>query len=406
MTPAAAAAPDLEVWAHPRSFADGADRQAEDLATAGVRMVRLAACYHAGRWLLTTSTPGDVVYLPDSTPLFAIDPTLYTAIRPVVEPPSWDGDGGQPSTSFAVAVAALRRAGLRVVAWVVALHNSPLATAHPDRAIQNVLGRSYRHALCPANPTVARYAAALVRDAGSQGVDGVDVEALGFMGWLHGSHHEKVGVRLDPVDVYLLSLCVCADCRGVLGAHGVDVDRLVHQAAGAVQQRVSEGVDEAVQGHVAERAAAAIGASDHRGVQGARAAIVHRLVTQVAAACPVPLDLRITSQDHEFAGKAAGDVGALAGAVDRVTVTSLVNEAGALDEDLRALARADVDPGRTAVGLSLAAQEPTATRAEGIVALARAAGVRAIVGYAYDLVPSRRISWVAGAVRAPRAVLP
>ena len=77
------------------------------------------------------------------------------------------GSQTAPVTSrsdVAVATEGLRSAGLAVVGWIVGLHSTPLATAHPDLALRNVFGHVYRHALCPAQPAVRRYAAALVAE--------------------------------------------------------------------------------------------------------------------------------------------------------------------------------------------------------------------------------------------------
>lgn len=388
---ATAAPPDVEVWAHPQSFARDADRRAVELAASGVTRVRLAASYHGGRWLLTTSAPGDVAYLPDSVPMFPTDPALYGEISPACAP------GGVGATAFLTAASALRRAGIEVTAWVAVLHNSALATAHPRWAVRNVLGRPYRHALCPASYEVARYAAALVRDCGSQGVAGVDVEALGFLGWAHAGHHEKVGVQLRPVDVYLLSLCVCAACREVLGAHGADVDLVSHRAAEEVRSHLAgSGRTTDPAGHdVGEAAARVLGPTEHAAVQAARASIVQDVVHRVAAAAPVSMDLRVSSRDHDFTGKASGDLEGLAKLVDAVTVTDLTNDLAAVDRDLAALD--GVAPrAATTVGLSAFDQhEHDPSAVTDFVAFWLSRGIRAVAWYAYDLAASQRLSMLA-----------
>lgn len=390
--------PRREVWAHPRSFAGDADRQASVLAASGVTRVRLAASYHAGRWLLTESRPGQVAYLPDSIPMFAVDAARYGTIAPVDAGAT--GAPSAPSDSFGTAAAALRRAGLGVVAWVVALHNSPLARAHPQWAIQNVFGDRYEHALCPASDEVRQYAATLIADCAGLEVDAVDVEALGFLGWHHDGHHHKVGIPLRPIDVYLLSLCVCMACRVELEAHGADVEAVARRARAAITQRLTldphatpspPAVDA---DDVAVAAAAVLGPADHAAVQAARAAVVQRLVGHVAASTAVPVDLRVSSHDHEFTGKASGDLAGLLAAVDAVTVTSLVNDASAIVADLESIKATAVAPAAVSVGLSLdsswISDDPLAALLERL----EDQHVGAITWYAHDLSPTWRLTQV------------
>ncbi|MGW7195656.1 hypothetical protein [Streptomyces chryseus] len=48
---------NIGLFAHPLSFRDRPQAQADWLAAHGVDGVRLAFSYHSGRWLLTTSDP-------------------------------------------------------------------------------------------------------------------------------------------------------------------------------------------------------------------------------------------------------------------------------------------------------------------------------------------------------------
>lgn len=385
-----------ELWVHPRSLARDADRQAEGMARSGIAAVRLAASYHAGRWLLTTGSPGEVAYLADSVPAFPVRPARYGVLRPPT--------ASEPSAAgFPAAATALRGAGLGVTGWLVALHNSPLASSNPELALRNVFGTRYRHALCPARAEVAEYVVALAGDLAGQDVDGLDIEALGYLGWAHGGHHEKVGVPLRPVDVYLLSLCICPACRAVVAAHGGDVDRIVHHATRELRGQLTDPQPEQTDVDVADMAAAVLGAADHAAVQAARAEVVLALVDRVSAAVRVPVDLRASGRTHEFVGKSSGDLGRLAAAVDSVTVTSLTTDLRAIDEELGALDRRGVPHDRITVGLSMMhphlRSEPEFARA---LEHLEEAGISRSCWYGYGLAPSSRLSWFRADARGPR----
>ncbi len=385
-----------ELWVHPLSLAQDAERQAEQMARSGITAVRLAGSYHAGRWLLTTGSPGEVAYLADSVPAFPVRRTRYGTLRPPVA-------AGPSEAGFPVAAAALRGAGLGVTGWMVALHNSPLATGRPDLALRNVFGTRYRHALCPARAEVGRYVVALAEDLAGQDVDGLDIEALGYLGWAHGGHHEKVGAPLRPVDVYLLSLCVCTACRPVVAAHGGDVDRIVRHATRELRAQLADPRPERPGADVAELAAEVLGAADHAALQAARAEVVLALVERVSAAVPVPVDLRTTTDDHEFVGKSSGDVRLLAAAAGSITVTSLTTDLPAIDRELRTARERGVPLDRITVGLSVmhphVRSEPEFVRALEHTA---SAGVTRTCWYGYGLAPSSRLAWFPAAGRAPR----
>ena len=58
----------------------------------------------------------------------------------------------------------------------------------------------------------------LVADLAShEGLDVIELEAVGFMGHKHGSHHDKSSFASEPFTDFLLSYCFCDDCMQGLG---------------------------------------------------------------------------------------------------------------------------------------------------------------------------------------------
>jgi hypothetical protein len=305
-----------EVWAHPVSFLTDPDRRAADLAGLGVTAVRLAHTYHSGRWLLRSGTPGRTVDLP---------PGSWTrhapgAPWPVVHP-----------TAFDDAAEALRRAGMQVLGWVVGLHTD--TDTRPRWLLRNAFGDALRHALCPAQADVVTAAAGLVGAAAAAGVDGLDLEAFGFLGWAHDGGHRKG--TAGPAAQWLLSLCFCPACAAGLGAAGADpvAARMRVQRAVATLLAGPEPVDA-----LPAVLPAMLGDDLHGALLTSRAAAVRRLLTAVrAAAGDLPLWLRATADPYSVGGRTGGDLAELHALVGGLLLSDLSGGAGPVT-DLAAVA--------------------------------------------------------------------
>ncbi|MFD3649751.1 hypothetical protein ACFWVT_07355 [Streptomyces cyaneofuscatus] len=112
---------NIELFAHPLSFREQPQAQADRLAAHGVDGVRLAFSYRSGRWLLTTSTPCAVADFASGR-WFRDEPAPHDGGR--LELPVLGDDA-------TTATAALLEPGIEVTAWLVGLHQSGPATAHP-----------------------------------------------------------------------------------------------------------------------------------------------------------------------------------------------------------------------------------------------------------------------------------
>ncbi|MCX4918906.1 hypothetical protein [Streptomyces sp. NBC_00687] len=368
-----------EVFAHPLSFRTAPQKQAERLRAAGADRVRLAYAYHGGRWLLTTSDPAAVA---DFAPgrWFARDSERDNddslgASLPVL---------GDDATAAAAALAA---AGIAVTGWLVGLHQSQLATNRPDLALFNAFGHPYRHALCPAQPEVVRYAAGLVAQTARQPqVDGLELEAFAYLGWHHQSAHDKFGVQLRPADRWLLSLCFCTACSTRLA----DAAETAGRARRAVLAQLAEPQPS---GGIAQDAVAALGRDLHDAVLAMRANVTAELVTASAhASGGLPVSVRVTDDPYACNGKSAGDLYALAEAAGSLTVTNLEGDAAALRRDLVAASRTAVP---VTAGWNLgAAATSDEEDLQDIAKDAHTYGAASLVLYAYDLAPAPRLKWL------------
>lgn len=180
----------------------GYDRVVGELAGGGFTAVNLATAYHAGKFLLPRNPRHRVYFAEDGALYFQPDLSKYGRIRPRVSAlVSADGD---PASRIQRAAAAH---GLDYVAWIVCLHNSWLGERHPDATMHTAFGDPLIHSLSPAHPDVREYLVAMVRDLVSRyEVAAVELESPGYMPFVHGYHHEIIGVELDPVQQRLLGI--------------------------------------------------------------------------------------------------------------------------------------------------------------------------------------------------------
>ncbi len=196
------------------------------LSRHGLDEVSMASAYHAGRW--TTPTGG---HAPGADLLRSLeDGTVHFYAG------EFDGPLQPKSASFvrkredspiSQGVQQTAEAGLNCHAWTVLNHNSRLARSHPGFCVRNACGDVYDYALCPSQPAVHRYGLQLCEAVAKHpGLTSLELEAAGFMGYKHGSHHDKSSFAVDPYLDFLLSYCFCDACAHRLNGLGVDAEQL------------------------------------------------------------------------------------------------------------------------------------------------------------------------------------
>jgi len=209
------------MWTYPWDILDlGYDKALGELGErAAVNAISLASSYHAGRFLQPRS-PKRKVYFPE-------DGTIY--FHPT--PARWQGLAIQPKVAEIIEDEDVLRelvrrrdaGGLKVCCWTVCLHNTRLGMLHPGAVTRNAFGDPNYYNLCPSNEDARAYVSALVEDlTHSYEPDIVELESPSFMGFVHGYHHDKDGVGLNPEDDFALSLCFCDSCLKRAKKAGVD----------------------------------------------------------------------------------------------------------------------------------------------------------------------------------------
>lgn len=198
----------------------GAERYVEEVAGLGVDTVAVATVYHSAevinpRWNdLTTAEPG-VAHLPLAADRFE-----------GVAPPAGTLATDRPEL-FEELSGHARAAGIRLLGWTVALHQTTLAAEHPELASRTSGGAVMTHGLCPAQPRVRRYVTDLVDALGDTGwFDLLLLESISYIPVGHGHPHELWAARFDPITRALMSLCFCSACTAAGDEAGIDTSGL------------------------------------------------------------------------------------------------------------------------------------------------------------------------------------
>jgi hypothetical protein len=184
----------------------------------------MAASYHHSRDVFPHNPRRKVAYLEGGTVYFHPRQERYAGLKPHVAAIA------EPADPLALLCAAAQRRGMRTSAWLVLLHNTRLAMEAPDCAPRTALGDPLLNSLCPAHPVVRQFAQQLAGDVARYGLETIKLEALSYMPFDHGYHHERSFVPLSPNIRFLLGVCFCPHCLEHARSMYVDADR-VHQWA-------------------------------------------------------------------------------------------------------------------------------------------------------------------------------
>ncbi|MDX6249334.1 MAG: hypothetical protein QOF10_2694 [Kribbellaceae bacterium] len=213
---------------------------AERFAALGIDTVTLQAAYHSVRATTAWHPAHRVVHAHHAAAYFRIRPEKWRDLRLRPVAPSW---AVEDEDRFGTAAAALDAVGLRSEAWIVLTHSSLLGGSAPDLAVRNAFGERFSYALCPAQADVREYALMLVQEISSQyDVSALMLEACGWLGFDHASHHEKTsGADVSTCVRDLLSICLCSACARCLGDRDVDVVQLSADIRLAVDRELQDG---------------------------------------------------------------------------------------------------------------------------------------------------------------------
>ena len=214
--------------------AEDPDRFVPELQAWSIDTLCLAASYHAGKFIRPHAAGARVLFPEDGTVHCATRPERYGAIKPRPSSAATDDAFGRYAA----------RGDIRVTAWTVLLHNTPLGTAHPGCVARNAFGDPYWYSLCPAHPDVQDYAVALCADiADRYPVRGLVLETPGWLPYAHGYHHEFALIGGNPWLDANLGLCFCPHCLAGATAACIDAEGLRRRVAGRIDGYLRAPID-------------------------------------------------------------------------------------------------------------------------------------------------------------------
>lgn len=133
---------------------------------------------------------------------------------------------------------AAERHSVKLRARLVCCHNEVLAERHAIAGCVDVFGDPIEAWLCPSNPEVREFVAAMAEDLTTNyPLTAIELASTDF-GWAgHVVRHRQIGWPLEGVAGALLGWCFCSACRQRAADAGVDVE--------AVRRTVLETVERA-----------------------------------------------------------------------------------------------------------------------------------------------------------------
>jgi len=228
-------------------------------------------------------------------------------------------------------------AGMTVRAWTIFFHNSRLGRAHRESTVCNAFGDRFSWGLCPARPEVQDYGERLARAvAAHPGLGVLEVEALGWMGNKHGSHHAKTAFAEEPFSDFLLSYCFCDVCQDGLREQTIDPEGLRADVRQILTRTFTQGdAMDPVAFDVAtatQRLSDALGAPRLLGMLDHRRAVLRRNLERVRGV--LPQGVRLASHlewNPLFTGSQLGiEPAAVADLLDEVVLTCYGKDADAI----------------------------------------------------------------------------
>lgn len=375
------------MWAYLWDIADeGYEPPLRRILDAGCTSVSLASAYHAGKFLAPHNPRRTVIFPEDGTVYFAPSSQRYHRVQPIVNSLVRDGHS----------LIRVRRTaellGMETRAWVVCCHNTPLGQRYPDIVSENAFGDRLVHTLCPAHPDVREYLSDLVADIASQGVTAIELEALQFLGYAHGFHHEREGIPLNVVQKFLLSICFCAHCQSGSHDNEVDISAIRRYCRQTLERHFADPSAHFDVPETLDQLPAGIFAPFFQW----RASVIADLVEEIADALPdqtVRL-LPMMALDPTARRMAGVDPTLMTSALDEILVLGYVKD-GATLRDLLVDLQSQIPGKGITVGFQVGTPE-SGGKAEFAdrMAAARLLGITRFNFYNYGLIPYGNLSWI------------
>jgi hypothetical protein len=227
----------LGMYVHPWDIADeGARNVFQLLAKNGVQFINLAVSYHSGRFFLPHNPIKKVYYAEEGVVYFDPGQDCFRSSR--LKPIRSSSYSGSDILKQSVEIA--NDYSMTVNAWTVCLHNGRFAADYPDLAVENMYGEKDMNFLCPVKSDSHKYLRSLMLSlATGYDIGEIELESAFFPpAFIHGVHHEVMGIRITPVMSYLLSTCFCQDCIADALSKGIDLNEARKHAINYIHDQI------------------------------------------------------------------------------------------------------------------------------------------------------------------------
>jgi hypothetical protein len=383
------------LFAYPWDIADaGVASFVEGCVGLGVTEIHATTCYHSGKFLLPRNSRSRV-YFPEPGCIY-FQPSRE-AFRNSLTPPVSD----IASTGWIDQLAGeAAKQGIRLAAWTVFFHNSMLGQMHPELTIRNLFGDPYKFALCPSHGRVQDYAVDLCKSIQATGAfAAIELESIGYRGYVHGYHHEVHAVPLGPLEKFILSLCFCEDCRVLATEAGIRVEALMKALQKILQQRFASDHACTKDPQNAEQISTLLALiPEMRAYVDFRGATISKLIARIRGECP-RLELNVFTSS--FVGSPSNiwmegiNFSSIRDLVDRAVLLAYSSDPEAVNTDLSFCLSLLEDPARINLALNLGLPAtPALAGASQVVQFALEHGIQRFSFFNYGFLGEGRLQWV------------
>lgn len=227
------------LFTYPWDLADhGYDAALGEIAHAGFTNINLAMQYHNGKFLLPRNPKRRVYFAEDGAIGYRPDLSRYGAMKPRTH--SLVTEDSSPADKVNNRKDKL---GLNLVAWTVCLHNRWLGEQFPEAVQHTVFADPLYNSLSPAHPLAREYMVAHVTDMASRyDLHAIMLESPGYMGFVHGEHHEIIGTDFDAVQRDIMNLSFSDYEVKKAGEDGIPAEILRGMTAAVIDASLNQGV--------------------------------------------------------------------------------------------------------------------------------------------------------------------
>jgi hypothetical protein len=385
----------VELFAYPWDILDtGISEFVDQCVDLGINEVHATTCYHSGKFLLPRNSSRRV-YFPE--PGCVYFPPSPEAFRNSLVPPV-----SQLAASrwFDQLAGEATKKNLRLAAWTVFFHNSTLGQKHPDLTIRNLFGDPYGFALCPSHGQVQDYAIDLCKSLESTGVfRAIDLESIGYLGYVHGYHHEVSAVPLGPLEKFILSLCFCNSCESAAEQAGIRVEGLKAELRRILIQRFTSDHASSTDPQNAEQISTLLALiPEMQALIAIRCATITKLLHRLRNECP-------RSEFNIFTSSFVGSPSniwmeginflSIRDLVDRFMLLAYSNDPDVVSTDLLFCLSLAEDPAKLDLALNLGLPAtPSLAGAASIIQFALEQGIRRFSFFNYGFLGEGRLKWI------------